>query len=59
MSKKKNLIDDIVNCDIAVGCQTMAMVMALFANKKVFSSIPIRNYKKILPHKKIIYLNNL
>jgi hypothetical protein len=35
----------------------MAMVMALFANKKVFSSVPIKNYNKILPHKKIIYLN--
>jgi len=57
VSKKNKLIEDIANCDIAVGCQTMAMVMALFANKKVFSSVPIKNYNKILPHKKIIYLN--
>ncbi len=57
ISNKNKLIEDIVNCDIAVGCQTMAMVMALFANKKVFSSVPIKNYNKILPYKKIIYLN--
>jgi hypothetical protein len=57
VSKKNKLIEDINNCDIAVGCQTMAMVMALFAKKKVFSSVPIKNYNKILPHKNIIYLN--
>lgn len=57
VSKKNKLIEDIANCDIAVGCQTMAMVMALFAKKKVFSSVPIKNYNKILPYKKIIYLN--
>ena len=54
-SKNINLHDDINEADAVVGGQSMAMVMSLYAGKKVYSTLP-KNSQKLLPHKKIIYL---
>ena len=54
-SKNINLHDDINEADAVVGGQSMAMVMSLYAGKKVYSTLPKKS-QKLLPHKKIIYL---
>ena len=58
-SNKNELIYEINNCDLVVGCETMAMVLALHANKEVISCIPPKGRRCILPHKEIKYLNHL
>ena len=55
-SKNKSLLEDIFYSDIVVGCETMAMVIALLAKKRVVTSIPPNKKSKInisLPYKKI------
>ena len=54
-SKNINLYDDINAADVVVGGQSMAMVMCLYAGKKVYSTLPKKS-QMLLPHKKIIYL---
>ena len=58
IDNKNNLLDSIIRSDIVVGCETMAMVIALFAGKKVFSSIPIEKECN-LPFDKILKLRDL
>ncbi len=58
VTKKNTLFREILNNDIIVGCNTVALYVALLANKKVFTSIPKGNVCDI-PSKKIIYLHNL
>ena len=55
-SKNINLYDDINVADAVVGVQSMAMIMSLYAGKKVFSTLP-KNFTKSLPYKKIVYFN--
>lgn len=52
------LYDDCAWADWVVGCDSMAMVVALLAGKKVFSCIPQGGRKLILPYKEIIRLFN-
>jgi len=56
ISKNINLYDDINEADAVVGGQSMAMVMSLYAGKKVYSTLPKKS-QKLLPHNKIIYLD--
>jgi hypothetical protein len=56
ISKAKLLEDDCAWADWVVGCQSMAMVIALRAGKKVFSSIPSHGRKSLIPHREIISL---
>jgi hypothetical protein len=58
-SKEKNLIQDIVDCDIAVGVETMAMVVSLASGKRVISSIPKKGNKCILPFPEIEHMLDL
>ena len=55
LSKKKNLYDDLNRSDIIIGNQSMAMVMGIFARKKIYSVLPNLRHK-VLPHKNIKYL---
>lgn len=56
ISNNKDLYKDINRSDIVVGNQSMAMVIALYAGRKALSILP--NFApRVLPHKKIIYLN--
>ena len=59
ISKSNSLEADISASNIVVGAQTMAMVVALYAGKKVISSIPKGCKELSLPHKGIIKLKDL
>ena len=56
ISKNQDLYKDIGWSDIIVGNQSMAMIIGVFAEKRVLSTLP-KNSKKLLPHKKIIYMS--
>lgn len=58
-SKKKKLIEEVISSDIVVGCESMAMVVALFAKKSVISTIPPGGRPCQLPHSEIQNLQNL
>jgi hypothetical protein len=59
LSEGRTLIEDIVNADIVVGCESVAMVVGLLANKKVISSIPEGGNSCRLPQQKIVHLNKI
>ena len=54
ISKNKHVFDDILQNDIIVGINTVALVLGLIAKKKVISCIPTKKDKCVLPHKKIL-----
>lgn len=56
---EKPLFDDIADSDIIFGFQSMALVVAVLANKRVISSIPPGGKKSILPYPQIENLNSL
>jgi hypothetical protein len=56
---KRSLIEEIAAADIIVGCESMAMVVALLDHKRVISSIPPGGKACGLPHKAIEHLQNL
>jgi hypothetical protein len=56
VDSEKSLEASLAWSDIVVGCQTYAMVIALAAGKKVFTSIPPYATPCILPHKEILKL---
>ena len=51
------LTDDLLECTSVVGCNSMAMAIALKVGKKVFSSLPNSNYPILIPFKAIILLH--
>jgi hypothetical protein len=53
------IIDQISKYDIIVGCESMAMVIGLIANKRVISCIPPGFGKCSLPHETIEHLVNI
>jgi hypothetical protein len=53
------LLKEIVKSDIIVGCQSMAMVVGLLAQKKVVSCIPPNGHNFCLPYKNISYLREM
>jgi hypothetical protein len=53
ISSRNELIKDIFSSEIVVGCESMAMVIGIIANKAVFTSIPPWGRKCILPHSSI------
>lgn len=48
--ENKTLLAQIVECDVVVGCATMAMVVGLLAGKRVVSCIPPGGRTQPLPH---------
>ena len=56
---EESLIVDIINSDIIVGCESMALVVGLLANKTVISGIPPNGRQCQLPQKEIIHLRDL
>ena len=58
-SENKSLASDISNSDIVVGCESMAMVVALYANKKVFCCKPPFASKCVLPFKEISNISDI
>jgi len=57
LDKSSTLAESIAWSDVVVGCQTYAMVVALAAAKKVFSSIPPWAPPCILPHEGIVKIS--
>ena len=58
-SKEKSLMQDIVDCDIVVGAETMAMVVGLISRKRVVSSIPKKGRECVLPFPEIEHISEL
>lgn len=55
----KSLVEQIMDADLVVGCGSMAMVLALFAKKRVISSIPPGGKVCSLPQVEIEHLQVL
>jgi hypothetical protein len=55
----KTLIEETVESDVVIGCESMAMVVGLLAKKKVISSIPPGGRACSLPHPQIGHLQSL
>ena len=55
----KSLIEEIFKADIIVGCESMAMVVGLLAEKRVISCIPPGSRECGLPHSEIEHLQNM
>jgi hypothetical protein len=55
----KTLFEEVIESDIIVGCESMAMVVGLLAGKRVISSIPIGGRPCQLPHREIEHLQRL
>lgn len=53
------LLAEIAASDVVVGCESMAMVIGLLADKRVISCIPPRGRPCVLPHSEIEILENL
>jgi hypothetical protein len=53
IDNKKTLLEQILESDIVVGCESMAMVVAILAEKEVISSIPPGGRSCVLPYKEI------
>jgi len=58
-SKEKSLMQDIVDCDIVVGAETMVMVVGLISRKRVVSSIPEKGRVCILPFTEIEHISEM
>jgi hypothetical protein len=59
ISNQFPLFEQIANSDLVVGCESMALIVASLANKKVVSCIPPEGKKLGLPQSKIIELRSL
>jgi len=59
ISKNKHVFDDILQHDIVVGINTIALVLGLIAKKKVISCIPSKTDKCDLPYKGILDFNKI
>jgi len=59
VSEEKELIKDLFNSQYIIGCQTYALVVALFCGKKTFSSMPLNSGSSVLPFSEIIMLRDL
>ena len=55
----KSLIEEIFKADIIVGCESMAMVVGLLAEKRVISCIPPGSRECGLPHSGIEHLQDM
>jgi len=58
-ASNKSLIEQIVEADVVVGCESMAMVVGLLAKKRVISSIPLGGKTCSLPQVEIEHLQVL
>ncbi len=59
VDQNSSLAEAIAEANLVVGCQTYAMVVALFSGKKVVSALPDDAPKCILPFKEIVHLRDI
>ncbi len=57
--RSKSLLEDILDSDVVVGCETMAMVVGLLAARRVVSCIPPGGRPCSLPQPEIEHLTSL
>lgn len=55
----RTLFEEVVECDVVVGCESMAMVIGLLARKRVISCIPLGGRACVLPQPEIEHLQSL
>ena len=55
----KTLQEEISSASVIVGCESMAMVVALTVGKMTISSIPPKGRPCVLPHREILSLQDL
>ena len=55
----KPLLEEIMDCDVVVGCSSMAMVVGLLGEKRVLSAIPPGGMACSLPQPEIEHLSSL
>lgn len=55
----KTLLEEILEADLVVGCESMAMIVGLLAGRRVISSIPLDGRSCQLPHIEIEKLSSL
>lgn len=55
----QTLLQEVVDCDVVVGCESMAMVVGLLAGKRVLSTIPPGGRPCVLPYPEIERLASL
>ena len=55
----RTLLEEIVDSDVVVGCESMALVVGLLAGKRVISCIPPGGKSCTLPHREIVLLETL
>lgn len=53
------LVEEIAESDVIIGCESMALVVALSIGKKVLSCIPPNGRACVLPHTEIVKLQDL
>jgi hypothetical protein len=58
IDKNKTLVEQVAECDLVVGCASMAMVVGLLAGKQVMSCIPTGSKTTPLPHLGITRLSD-
>jgi hypothetical protein len=56
---QRTLAEEIVDSDVVVGCESMAMIVGMLAGKRVISSIPPSGSPCNLPQPEIEHLRNL
>lgn len=55
----RTLLEEIADSDFVIGCESMAMVIALLADKRVVSCIPPGGRACVLPHTDIVSLQDI
>jgi len=58
ISDEPSLLLDIIHADVVAGCESMALVVALVAKRKVFTCLP-GNRGCRLPHEEIVRIQNM
>jgi hypothetical protein len=58
INQSKTLVEQVAECDLVVGCASMAMVVGLLAGKQVMSCIPPGSKTTPLPHLGITRLSD-
>lgn len=59
IDNEKNLMEQILSSNTIIGCESMAMVVGLIADKRVISSIPPGGRGCSLPHKSIQHIKEI
>jgi hypothetical protein len=59
LSNGRPLIEEVLEADLVVGCESMALVIGVLSGKKVVSSIPLSDVQCRLPQAQILRLSDM